>query len=61
MDAKFKQYNKGNKRGYSPDDIIYFCNYHKIKCFGYDWKMQQFITNKNYLSNFNKTLPAFVF
>ena len=54
MDAKFKQYNKGNKKGYSPDDIVYFCNYHKIKCFGYDWKMQQFITNKNDLSNFNK-------
>ena len=50
MDAKFKQYNKGNKKGYSPDDIVYFCNYHKIKCFGYDWKMQQFITNKNDLS-----------
>ena len=46
MDAKFKQYNKGNKKGYSPDDIVYFCNYHKIKCFGYDWKMNQFITNK---------------
>jgi hypothetical protein len=61
MDAKFKQYNKGNKKGYSPDDIVYFCNYHKIKCFGYDWKMQQFITNKNDLSNFNKNLPAFVF
>jgi hypothetical protein len=61
MDAKFKQYNKGNKKGYSPDDIIYFCNYHKIKCFGYDWKMQQFITNKNNFSKFNKNLPAFVF
>jgi predicted RND superfamily exporter protein len=61
MDNKFKQYNKGNKKGYSPDDIVYFCNFHKIKCFGYDWKMQQFITNKNDLSNFNKNLPAFVF
>ncbi len=47
MDAKFKQYNKGNKKGYSPDDIVYFCNYHKTKCFGYDWKMNQFISNKN--------------
>ena len=61
IDAKFKQYNKGNKKGYSSDDIIYFCNYHKIKCFGYDWKMNQFITNKNDLTNFSKNLPAFVF
>jgi hypothetical protein len=46
MDNQFKVYNKQNKKGYSSDDIISFCNYHKIKCFGYDWKMQQFITNK---------------
>ncbi len=41
MDNKFKVYNTHGKKGYSSDDIIYFCNYHKIKGFGYDWKMQQ--------------------
>ena len=41
--------------------IFFFCNQHKIKCFGYDWKMQQFITNKNERIDFNKNLPAFVF
>ena len=46
MDNKFKVYNKQGKKGYSSEDIIYFCNYHKIKCFGYDWKMQQFITRR---------------
>jgi hypothetical protein len=61
LDNKFKVYNKQNKKGYSSDDILYFCNQHKIKCFGYDWKMQQFITNKNEPINFNKNLPAFVF
>ncbi len=45
MDNKFDEYNKNGKKGYSSDDILYFCNEHKIKCFGYDWKMQQFITN----------------
>jgi hypothetical protein len=47
MDTKFKQDDKGNKKGYSSEDIFIFCNYHKINCFGYDWKLQQFITNKN--------------
>ena len=61
MDNQFKIYNKQNKKGYSSDDIISFCNYHKIKCFGYDWKMQQFITNKDESIIFNKNLPAFVF
>ncbi len=28
---------------------------------GYDWKMQQFISNKNESINFNKKLPAFLF
>jgi hypothetical protein len=60
-DNKYKIYNKQNKRGYSSDDILLFCNEHKIKCFGYDWKMQQFITNKNESINFNKNIPAFVF
>ncbi len=45
LDNQFNVYNKQNKKGYSSDDILYFCNQHKIKCFGYDWKMQQFITN----------------
>ncbi len=49
------------KKGYSSDDILYFCNEHKSKCFGYDWKMQQFIVNKNEPINFNKNSPAFVF
>jgi hypothetical protein len=61
MDAKFKKYNKGNKKGYSSDDIIYFCNFHKSKCFGYDWKMNQFISNKNDLTHLIKNLRAFVF
>ncbi len=52
---------KAVKKGYSSDDILYFCDEHKVKCFGYDWKMQQFITNKNEPINFNKNLPAFVF
>ena len=47
-----KQY-KGGKQGYSSNDIIYFCDYHKIKCFGYDWKMNQFITNKDKSIKFN--------
>jgi hypothetical protein len=46
MDAKFKQYNKENKKGILLMMLFLFCNYHKIKCFGYDWKMNQFITNK---------------
>ena len=61
LDNKFDVYNKHNKKGYSSVDILYFCNKHKIKCFGYDWKMQQFITNKNEGIDFNKNLPAFVF
>ena len=59
--TKFDLYNKQDRNGYSSDDILYFCNEHKIKCFGYDWKMQQFITNKNEPINFNKNIPAFVF
>jgi hypothetical protein len=61
IDNKSKVYNKQDKKGYSSDDILYFCNEDKIKCFGYDWKMQQFITNKNEPINFNKNIPAFVF
>jgi hypothetical protein len=61
IDNKYKVYNKQDKKGYSSDDILYFCNEHKIKCFGYDWKLQQFITNKNEPINFNKNIPAFVY
>jgi hypothetical protein len=61
IDNKYKVYNKQDKKGYSSDDILYFCNEHKIKCFGYDWKMQQFITNKNEPINFNMSIPVFVF
>jgi hypothetical protein len=52
--------HKGGKKGYSSEGILYFCDQHKIKWFGYDWKMQQFITNKNEPINFNKNIPAFV-
>jgi hypothetical protein len=55
-----EEYNNGIK-GYSPLEILLFCNKHKIRCFGYDWKMEQFITNKAYDINFHKSLPAFVF
>ena len=34
-------------KGYTPNDIIQFCYEHKIKCFGFNWKLEQFITNKN--------------
>jgi hypothetical protein len=61
IDNKFNVQNKKGKKGYTSDDILCFCNEHKIKCFGYDWKMQQFITNKNEPINFNKNIPAFVF
>ena len=50
------------KRGYTPIEILNFCNKHKIRCYGYDWKLQQFITNKNSGIKFNNdNLPAFVF
>jgi hypothetical protein len=50
------------KRGYTPLEILNFCNKHKIRCYGYDWKLQQFITNKNSGIKFNNdNLPAFVF
>jgi hypothetical protein len=53
---------KEDKKGYSPDQILKFCNKHKIRCFGYNWLMQQFITNKYDEITFNHdNLPAFVF
>ncbi len=52
MDNQFKVHNKQNVNSIH-QMIFLFCNYHKIKCFGYDWKMQQFITNKNERTTFN--------
>ncbi len=53
---------KEDKKGYTPDQILKFCSDHKIRCFGYDWKMEQFITNKYDGITFNHdNLPAFVF
>ncbi len=48
-------------KGYTPNDIIQFCNKHKIKCFGFNWKLEQFITNKHEKINFRHDLPHFVF
>ena len=41
--------------------LLNFCNGHKIRCFGYDWMMNQFITNKDINIDFHSNLPAFVF
>ena len=50
------------KPGYTSEQILKFCNEHKLRCYGYDWKMQQFITNKHSDIKFNnQDLPAFVF
>ena len=49
------------KEGFTPYQILRFCNDHKIRCFGFDWKMRQFITNKNSDIKLNTKLPAFVF
>ena len=50
-----------SKRGRSSFQILEFCNVNKIRCFGYDWKFNQFITNKKTDIKFNNDLPAFVF
>ena len=50
-----------DKKGYTPWEIVNFCTDHKIRCFGYDWMMSQFITNKNINVDFDHNLPAFVF
>ena len=34
-------------KGYTPLDILSFCNKFKIRCFGYNFKMERFITNKD--------------
>ena len=47
--------------GYTPADILDFCNYFKILCVGLDFKFQKFITNKNTDININNDLLAFVF
>ena len=43
IDNKFNVQNKKGKKGYTSDDILCFCNEHKIKCFGYDWMMQHYL------------------
>ena len=48
-------------KGYTPHDILCFCNKFKIKCFGYDFKMERFMTNHDYDISWSKDLPAFVF
>ncbi len=42
-------------------DILNFCNDHKIRCFGYDWMMKEFISNRDLNIDFHSHLPAFVF
>ena len=46
LDVDYYDENKIKNKGYTPMDILRFCNEHKIKCFGYDWKLNQFMTNK---------------
>ncbi len=50
-----------NTKGYTPSDILSFCNKFKIRCFGYNFKMERFITNKDINIVFNPNLPAFVY
>lgn len=47
--------------GYTPDQIVKFCSRHKIQCFGFNWKLEQFITNKYDNIKFRHDLPNFVF
>jgi hypothetical protein len=61
LDVDFYDENKIKNKGYTPMDILRFCNEHKIKCFGYDWKLNQFMTNKYENIKFNEHLSAFVF
>ena len=56
-----EELNEMQNEGFSPNQILRFCNDHKIRCFGFDWKMRQFITNKNSDIKLNTKLPAFVF
>ena len=50
-------------KGYTPLHILYFCNKYKIPCYGYNYKMEKFITNsdKDNDIKFNYNLPAFAF
>ena len=50
-------------KGYTPLHILYFCNKFKIPCYGYNYKMEKFITNSDKDSSikFNYSLPAFAF
>ena len=50
-------------KGYTPLHILYFCNKFKIPCYGYNYKMEKFITNsdKDNSIKFNYNLPAFAF
>ena len=50
-----------DKEGYTPDDIIKFCNNHKVRCYGFNWKLEQFITNRDSGITFRNDLPSFVF
>ena len=50
-----------NTKGYTPLDILTFCIKFKIRCFGYNFKMERFITNKDNNIVFNPNLPAFVY
>jgi glycosyltransferase involved in cell wall biosynthesis len=50
-----------NTKGYTPLDILSFCNKFKIRCFGYNFKMERFITNTDKNIVFNPNLPAFVY
>jgi hypothetical protein len=34
------------KKGYSPMGILIFCYDYKIRCFGYDWMMKEFLSKK---------------
>jgi hypothetical protein len=49
------------KKGYSPMDILNFCNDHKIRCFGYDWMMNEFISNKDLILIFILICPHLYF
>ena len=47
--------------GYMPVDILSFCNKFKLNFFGYNFKMERFMSNKDDDIPFNKNLSAFVF
>ncbi len=48
------------KKGYSPMDILNFCNDHKIRCFWLWLDDERIISNKDLNINFHSHLPAFV-